>query len=80
MTGMPSDWSSGAGPSPESCSSCGELKVPEATITSTFDFARRLSLPVKYSMPTARRPSNRMRVASASGTTARFVRQRAGLR
>src|SRR5262245_48555393 len=34
ITSIPCDSSSDAGPTPESCSSCGELKAPEATIIS----------------------------------------------
>ena len=33
---MPSDRNSGAGPSPDSCRSCGELNVPPARMTSAF--------------------------------------------
>src|SRR5438094_2332965 len=36
ITFIPNDLSSAAGPSPDSCRSCGELNVPPATMTSAL--------------------------------------------
>ncbi len=74
-TSMPCARSSSAGPRPESCRSCGELNAPPATITSALAFAIFVVPPWRYSTPTARRPENRMRVASASVATLRLGRR-----
>jgi hypothetical protein len=62
------------------CGSCGELNAPLARMTSALARARCVVPPWAYSTPTARRPSNRMRVVSALDTTRRLGRRRAGLR
>ena len=65
---------------PDSCSSCGELTEPPLTITSRPASAVRVPAPVAYSTPVARRPSKRMRVASAPVSTRTFGRAIAGRR
>ena len=77
VTPMPCARSSSAGPSPESCISCGELNAPPARMTSPLARAARVVPPCRYSTPTARRPSNRMRLASALVSTTRLDRRRA---
>ena len=69
-----------AGPMPDSRSSCGEPYTPPETITSPL--ARAVSRPfgVRYSTPTARPSSIRIRVACALGVTTRFFLPRAGFR
>src|SRR5262245_191446 len=69
--------SSAAGPSPDSCSSCGELNAPPATTTSALACAMRVTSPHRYSTPVARRPEKRIRLASAFDTMARLGRRRA---
>jgi hypothetical protein len=52
--------SSAALPTPESCSSCGELIAPPQRITSPAR-TRSAAAAARYSTPTARVPSNRTR-------------------
>src|SRR5262245_6221427 len=70
---IPHDLSSAAGPSPDSCRSCGELNAPPATMTSALACAMRVAPPHRYSTPMARRPETRIRLASAFGTMARLA-------
>ena len=71
---MPSGFSASASPMPDSIRICGELIAPPETITSRR--ARiRTSWPLcRYSTPTARVPSNRIRVTRHRGSTRRFRR------
>ena len=61
-------------PTPESISSCGDWNAPEDRITSRRARIVFVSLPCTYSTPTARLPSNRMRVARANVSTRRLAR------
>ena len=82
-TGTPSDCSNAAGPTPESCSSFGVFNAPAQTITSRRAVTVRSvasEVPFAYRTPTARWPSNTMRVARAFVRTFRFARLRAGHR
>ena len=80
FTGIEWRRSSSGSPTPESIRSCGELMTPEARITSLSARAATVSAPFRYSTPTARLPSKRMRVASALTTTFRLGRRNAGRR
>ena len=65
---------------PDSCSNCGELTEPPLTITSRPARAEQAAPLRTYSMPMARLPSKRMRVASALVSTRTFRRFIAGRR
>ena len=77
---MPCCLSSAAGPIPDNCSSCGELIAPPQRMTSTAALAVFTSPPWRYSIPTARLPSNSTRVVKASVSTRRFGRSITGCR
>ena len=77
---MPRLCSSGAGPTPESCRSCGELIEPPQTMTSRPARTVWVRPRCSYSTPTARLPSNRSFVASAFISTRTFFRFIAGRR
>src|SRR5204862_403209 len=67
---------SGTAPSPipDSMKSCGDWNAPDDTITSRRARHWLIWSPLRNSMPTARRPSNRMRDARASSSTRRLAR------
>ena len=65
-----------ASPTPESIRSCGVWNAPEDRITSRRARICLVSLPCRYSTPTARLPSNRMRVACALGLDAQIGARR----
>ncbi len=77
---MPSALSSSALPMPDSSSVCGELIAPPLRITSRRARAVATRPPFMYSTPTARRPSNTMRVTSARVLTSTLPRCCAGRR
>ncbi len=79
-TGMPKRCSSSAGPTPESCSSCGDCSAPAARITSRRAFAVDLAARLAIDDAGALRPSNAIRVAWASVSIRRFARACAGRR
>jgi hypothetical protein len=79
-TAIPSDCSSDAGPTPDSCSSCGVLTAPAHTTTSRFAVAVWERPRAVHVMLDARVPSKPMRVASALVSTTRFARRIAGRR
>ena len=55
-TGIPSDDNNSESPTPDNCSSCGELMDPPHKMTSAA-FARRADPRTVYSTPVARAPS-----------------------
>ena len=77
---MPSTLSSLAAPTPESCSSCGELMAPPHRITSAAFTVWRPRPRRAYSTPTARLPSNTIFVVNAHVSTVRFGRPITGCR
>ena len=69
-----------AGPMPDSISSCGDSSAPALSSTSRPARTCLIAPPWRYSTPTARVPSNRMRVACAPVMTCRLGRARCGVR
>ncbi len=67
-------------PMPDSIRICGELMAPPATITSRRARAIVFCPAFRYSTPTARRPSKRMRVVSARVRSSTLPRRIAGRR
>src|ERR1700733_13225021 len=61
-------------PTPDSINNCGVWNAPDETITSRRARICFSSLPCRYSTPTARWPSNKMRVACAWVSTRRLLR------
>ena len=78
-TSMPSAESSPAWPTPDSCSSCGELIAPPDKMSSAD--RTRLTLPsCRNSTPTARVPSKMIFVTKARVATVRLGRLITGYR
>src|SRR3982074_2099279 len=61
-------------PPPDNIRSCGVWNAPEETMTSRRARICLTSLPWRYSTPTARLPSNRMRLPRAFVSTRRLGR------
>ena len=78
--GMPCSCSTSPGPTPESCRSWGEATAPAARITSRRAVTLISAPSRRSSTPTARRPSNRMRLAWALVSTSRLGRSITGRR
>src|ERR1700730_585562 len=77
---MPCFRNSSAGPTPESCSNCGELYAPPETRISFRARAIREAPDLLYSTADARRRSNRMRWTKAEVSICRLLRPLAGRR
>ena len=79
-TSMPADFSTSAGPMPESCSSRGVWMLPSARITSRALGTPSKPVPVRTRTPTTASPSNNRLVASESTAIVRFGRFSTGWR